>query len=300
MVIEAEKFVPLAERLKIAAEDVGGECTNISTDTEDLEVLRGAQIVEIEVKDIEKWQSPEAGEKLLDFFGEAVHRIYGPRDRIVPFNPENPEMHSKAMKSIYDGDIGIAQKIQVLIENEKVVSFVAGEHEEMETPQGKEKVFYLSLIYTDPEQRNRGIGKEMLRTMLSESDADSFLAISSTPAAVKLSIEELNRAGFTGFFCGIPQGDIDRKISQEDVARSDALIDDLTESCDQDGLLSDTGKEQGYLVFKHEIGPIPPLKRKEVKFDDNPELQRLFNDKLLKLQDRCGEDTVYGIISGVR
>lgn len=265
------------------------------------EALKGKDLFEVTV-DKERLQMEELNERqiliLLHLFGEAAVQIYGPRDK-----PQHFDIKNKAMrKKVYDddiagGDLGIADRILIISEGNKIDSFLAMELIEDEDEKVNKKIGYLCLDWTAPEARGKGFAKELLKTVLAEKDIDAFVSVSSTPAAAKLEIDQAKEAGLAGYYGGCKNGERGNLGPEDEKQQVQAIMAEFIGFCKDDELLAVPPEETpyGYAIYDHKIGPIPPLREKEVHFPPNHPLDKLFREELLPLQKKHLPHTVYGI-----
>ncbi|MFA6322546.1 MAG: GNAT family N-acetyltransferase [Candidatus Buchananbacteria bacterium] len=264
---------------------------------EDNEAFKGMQAFEIRVKDKDKWQTEEEMKKLVDSFGDLAMKAYGSRENPPVYDRNNPESVAKALEDIADGDISIGDRVFVVSDNEKVVSFLVVE--EFDTSDER-KLGYVALNVTAPDQRNKGYAAELLREYIKNGDAEIIMGISSTPAAIQIGHNIAKEFGFQNYFCGYKDGVYGDRGTPEEQAEIDKLHKEIETEWRKAEVTIEDEMPAGYIVIDEKNGPIRPLKAEEMKFPQGSPLEKTFREGLLPVQEKFMPHTVYGIDLAIR
>jgi hypothetical protein len=291
------EFKPIQEQLKRALEHA--EVRNLDSDAEALE---GMQVFEIVITDKEGWGSEQEAEKLVDFFGDAVVRIYDDRDGSEVYDGNDPAERSRVLtENISNADIGRADRIVVIADqNNRLVSFLATETYNYADEPDLPSVSYISLVYTDPNHRNKGICQELLCQTFKEEDAQAFGCITATPAMAKSYLEASKRMGLDFYFAGHKDGSLDEPTLPDQLKKFEIFNKKLDELDEEDGVLAEGSiSPQGYQIFDRESS-MAPVEPGDLRFKSDDPLDRLFREELLPIQQKNLPNTVYGIALSLR
>ncbi|MFA5021758.1 MAG: hypothetical protein WC508_01625 [Patescibacteria group bacterium] len=266
------------------------------------EVLKDLQLFEIIIKDREQWESKEEAEKILDFFGDAVVRIYDDKTGPDVYDGDNPQERSRVLTdNIINADIGRADRIVVVADqNNRLVSFLASETYNYPDQPKLNSVSYLSLAYTDLAHRNKGICQELVCQHFNQEDFNAFGALSATPAMAESYSEACKRMGLKFYFGGHKNGSLAETGPDDELEKCKIFAEELDDLNKDDYLVKGVTPPLGYQVFQRESA-MAPIESSDIAFkNDKGPLAQLFKEELLEIQQKYSPNTVYGILFALK
>ncbi len=283
-----------ALREKLELLDVGAEIEELPA----RESLEGKKSLRLRITDSEKWGSEESAKKLATYFGELAWQAYR-TDPKNQFDPENPKNQKEAVEDIFEGDLSEADHVYVIHEGERVLAFLSTE--DVELDEGKRGCL-IGLNVVHRGERNQGLGKELYGYVFESGEYRAVMGCSNTPAAVKARLETGKQYGYTGYYGGHREGIYGKQGTPEQMEEMQKLSGIMQE------IYSDAGSTipleempEHTIVVRKDIGPIPPLKEKDIHFRPEEEgLDETFRKWLLPAQKKHLPHTTYGILLNIR
>ncbi|NUM25669.1 MAG: hypothetical protein HUU49_03545 [Candidatus Buchananbacteria bacterium] len=298
MMMKREQFIPHLEQeqprnLKEILEGLALPAQIIELDSSTEAEAKNQKSFRIDITDREAWDNEETAEKLTPYLGELAWLAFSDRNEKRKFDLNDSEMRAKAKDEIFTSDVALADHIYVIAEGERALGFLAAN--DWELPDN-ERGCVVGLTVALREERGKGIGKELYHKVFGSGEYDAILGCSSTPAAIKNRLEVGKEHGYVGYYCGFKDGEYGNLGSEAQQAKVQQLSQELVKDyVDCDVTVPPDEMPKNFIVVREDIGPIPPVKESDIRFDGtNLALDQTFRESLLKTQEKFLPHTVYG------
>jgi len=158
------------------------------------EGMENHEVFSFEIKDKEKFLSPENARKLIPYFGKLVFDCFQDRTQEVQMKLDTDEEMEEFIQDYFmEGDLASTDTVYAIAEGGKVIGFYFLVH----TKVGEMNIGRMLLATIAPEYRNKGLYRKILGIVLSnEKQIDQFTGLTHTPEIVVKMIEAGKSTGF--------------------------------------------------------------------------------------------------------
>jgi hypothetical protein len=253
---------------------------------------KGMDLIEIKVKDKERWASEGELRKLMDPFGEVVFNAYKDREDPTVYNKNDPDFMEKCFQDNMVGtDLSFSDTIYAMAEKGVIQGFVSFRDLQVEGMKASE----LMLLATHPNQKGTSLGSKIREMAFTMIDSDAIAGVSHTPSSIKGANKLTKKMGWRNYFCGYKNGDQNIPLTSEETEEVKKVEDAIKLGVKNDDTIG--GLQEGipdHYVSYGQFG-IPPRKLKELKFNKDDSLQKTFEDLIGWEEKNRPGDCIYGI-----